>query len=147
MILPKVEDCSQAEIMPGFRLCKREEQGKLSCMTVFLFGVFLCFLLFDRNVAYASLGFASLAGLFAELVELNFGRTRIFARSEKTLEGSLAFLSAAVTIAFLFWSGGLLPLPTALVGALAALIPAAIPSRNAKEITIPLISGVVMSLL
>ena len=147
MIIPSVEAFSQAEIMAGFRLCKKEEQGKLSSMTDFLLGLFLCFLLFDRNIAFASLGFVSLASLFTALVEENFGKSRIFTKSDKTLEGSLAFLSAAVTIAFFFWSGGLLPLHVALIGALTATFTAAIPSQSDEAFTIPLISGVIMSLL
>lgn len=147
MIFPKVEDFSQREITSGFRLCKGEERGKLSGMTDFLLGVFLCFLLFDRNIAFAGLGFASLACVIAGLVEVNFGMHRIFSGSEKTLEGSLAFLSAAVTVAFLLWSGGLVQLRTALIGMLASVVVAIIPSRNADGLTIPLVSGVVMSLL
>jgi acyl phosphate:glycerol-3-phosphate acyltransferase len=147
IMIPKVESFSQTEIMPGFRLCSKEEQGKISFITDFLLGLFLCFLLFDRNIAYASLGFGSLAAWLGELVNVNFGRRRIFAQSEKTLEGSLAFLSGAVTVAYFLWSGGLLPLPVACIGALASLLIAAIPGRLDEAFSILLISGAAMSLL
>jgi glycerol-3-phosphate acyltransferase PlsY len=147
ILIPKVESCSQAEVIPGVRLCNKEEQGKISSMTDFLLGLFLCFLLFNRNIAFAGLGFVSLAAWLGELVDVNFGKRRIFARSEKTLEGSLAFLSGAITVAYLLWSGGLLPLPVACIGAFASLLIAAIPSRLDEAFTIPLISGAIMSLL
>ncbi len=147
ILIPKVESFSQTEILPGFRLCNKDEQGKISSMTDFLLGLFLCFLLFDRNIAFACLGFVSLAAWLGKLVEVNFGRRRIFAQSDKTLEGSLAFLSGAVTVAYFLWSGGLLPLPVAGIGVLASLLIAVIPSQLDEGFTIPLISGAIMSLL
>jgi glycerol-3-phosphate acyltransferase PlsY len=147
ILIPKVESLSQVELLPGFRLCNKEEQGKISSMTDFLLGLFLCFLLFDRNIAFASLGFVSLAAWLAELVEVNFGKRRIFAQSERTLEGSLAFVSGAVTVAYFLLSGGLVPLHVAGIGALAALIIAVIPNRVDETFAIPLISGAIMSLL
>ncbi len=147
ILIPKVERFSQAEIMPGFQLCNKEEQGKISSMTDFLLGIFLCFLLFDRNIALTCLGFGSLAACLGELVELNFGKRRIFTQSERTLEGSLAFLSGAITIAYFLWSGGSLTLPVAVIGVLAALLIAVIPSRLDEAFSIPLISGAIMFLL
>lgn len=147
ILIPKVESFSQTEIRPGFRLCNKDEQGKISSMTDFFLGLFLCFLLFDRNIAFASLGFVSLAAWLGKLVEVNFGRRRIFAQGDRTLEGSLAFLSGAITVAYFLWSGGLLPLPVACIGALASLLIAVIPSRLNETFTIPLVSGAIMSLL
>ncbi len=147
ILLPKVESFSQKEIMPGFRLCNKDEQGKISSMTDFLLGLFLCFLLFERNIAFAGLGFVSLAVWLGKLVEVNFGRRQIFAQSNRTLEGSLAFLCGAVTVAYLLWSGGLLPLPVVCIGALVSLLIVVIPSQLDEAFTIPLISGAIMSLL
>jgi glycerol-3-phosphate acyltransferase PlsY len=145
--IPKVESYSQAEIVPGFRLCNPAEQGRISSMTDFLLGLFLCFLLFDRRIAFASLGFVSLAAFLGELVEVNFGKRMIFARGEKTLEGSLAFLSGAVIVDYLLWTGGLLPLPVGIIGAILSLIITVIPSQLDEAFTVPLISGAIMSLL
>ena len=147
LIVPKLDDRSREEIFRGFRVCKPDEKGKISGMTVFMLGVCLVFLLFDRNVAFAGLGFAALASPFAGLVESNFGKIQIFVRSEKTWEGSLAFLSMAATIGFLLWSGGMLSLWTAVIGSLSASVVQSIPTGNRDSLTVPLISGAIMALL
>jgi glycerol-3-phosphate acyltransferase PlsY len=147
VLIPKVEAFSRKEILGSFRICKEEEEGKISSMTDFSLGLFICFLLFNRDIAFASIGFISLAGFFAALVETNFGTTRIFAKGEKTLEGSLAFLSAAVTVAFFLWSASLLSLHVAMIGALAATLIAMIPRRGDEGLITPLVVGAIMSLL
>ncbi len=147
MLIPKVEDFSQRETVGGLRLCKKEEAGKLASPTTFLTGLFLCFLLLERNIAFASVGFVSLGGMFAELAEANFGERRIFVKGGKTLEGSLAFLSGAVIIAFFLWSGKLLSLPVMVLGALTAALTTTISGRGEDSFSIALVSGAVMSLL
>jgi len=147
LIFPRVEAFSQAELRPGFRLCRESESGRLSSMTAFMLGVFLCFLLLDRNIAFAAVGFVTLGGLFAAVVELNFGRRRLFVKAERTLEGGLAFLAGALTIAFFFWSGGWLSLPVAVIGALAATLTAVIPAPWDEGLAVSLVSGAVMSLV
>jgi glycerol-3-phosphate acyltransferase PlsY len=147
LLFPRLEAFSQAEIRPGFRFCRPSESGRLSSMTVFLFGVFICFLWLDRQVAFAAIGFVSLGGLFAAVVEMNFGQRRLFAQAERTLEGSLAFLAGALTIAFFLWSVGWLTLPAAVLGVLAAALAAAVPAPCDEGLVVPLLSGAVMSLL
>jgi glycerol-3-phosphate acyltransferase PlsY len=147
MIIPKVDDFLQAEITDGFKIFKTNEVGKISSITYLLFGIFICFILFDRNIAFASLGFVSIADIFGKLVGTNFGKTRIFGRSEKTLEGSLAFLSVAIAISFFLWSTGLLPLHVVLIGAVMAAITEVIPTQVDDNLTVSVISGTIMTLL
>jgi dolichol kinase len=147
IINPKVENFFQRYLSNKLRLYKRKEKGTLSSMTYFLAGIFLCFLLFNRNIAFASLGFVTLGDVFGKLVGINFGKTKIFKKSEKTLEGSLAFFSAALTVSYFLWSTGLLSLPTVIVGALVAVIMEAISFQIDDNFTVSVISGIMMMLL
>jgi glycerol-3-phosphate acyltransferase PlsY len=144
---PKVEATAQKQILSIFRLCRLDEQNSPSSMTIFFMGLWLCFLFFDRNIAFACLGFVTLTFFLAELVETNFGEKKLYKKSEKTAEGRLAFLSGAVTLGFFFWSSGLLPLNVMGLGALVACLTEALPIQKTTQLAIPLVAGVVMSLL
>jgi acyl phosphate:glycerol-3-phosphate acyltransferase len=147
ILLPKVERYFKAEDTNRIKVYKNKEVGKISSMTCFLAGIFICFILFDKNIAFACLGFVSIADMFGKLVGINAGKTRIFKRSNKTFEGSLAFLSIALAIAFFLWSAGLLPLHVVLIGAVVAAIVEALPTRVDDNLTISVISGAIMTLL
>ncbi|MGC8764525.1 MAG: glycerol-3-phosphate acyltransferase [Brevinematia bacterium] len=147
ILIPKIENVFQMEIVNSIRFFKKKEEGKISSMTNFLLGIFLCFVLFDRNVAFAALGFVSLGDMFGKIVGINSGRKKIFKKSERTLEGSLAFLSATITVAFFMWITGLLSLPVVLTGAFIATVTEAIPAQLDDNFSIPVVSGGIMELI
>jgi acyl phosphate:glycerol-3-phosphate acyltransferase len=142
----KVEQFFQNESRRRIKIFKPEEVGKISSMTIFLLGIFICFITFDRNIAFASVGFSSLAVIFGQVVDMNFGKRKLLSGSEKTLEGSLAFLGAALTISFFLWISGYLPFHIAIIGALVAMITDALPTRVDPDFSIPVISAAIMAL-
>lgn len=147
IIVPKIDNFFQTDFVNSIKFFKKKEEGKISSMTNFLLGVFLCFLLFDRNIAFASLGFVSLGDMFGKIVGINTGKTKIFKNSEKTLEGSLAFLSASVSVAFFLWIGEQLPIYTGLAGAIIATVVEMIPTQVDDNFSVSVISGAIMELV
>jgi glycerol-3-phosphate acyltransferase PlsY len=147
MFSPKIDHFYRVGSNNDPGMVKKQPVGKISSITCYLIGIFICFILFNRNIAFACLGFVSIAGLFGKLVGTNFGKRRLFRKSEKTLEESLTCLSIAIAIAFLLWSSGSLPLQVVLPGAVMAVITGSIPTKLDDSLTVPVISGTIMALL
>lgn len=147
ILIPKFEKILDIEILPDIKLIREREKGKISSMTNFLLGVFLSFLLFDKSVAYASLGFLSLGDMFSKIVGINYGKIHIFKNGGKTVEGSLAFFSASISIVYFLWIANLLSLWVGIVGAIVATFAELIPSQIDDNLSIPTVSGAVMELL
>ncbi|MCB5253247.1 MAG: phosphatidate cytidylyltransferase, partial [Candidatus Cloacimonetes bacterium] len=92
--------------------------------------------------AAASIAFLSIGDTFAALVGMNFGE-RKFVRSNKTLEGSLACFVSCMLFG-LWW----LRSPwLAITGALAATIAELVDVSLDDNIKIPLVAGIMMSLI
>lgn len=147
ILIAKVENYFQFEHIKNFRVFKEKEKGRISSITNFLLGIFISFAIFERNIAFATLGFVSLGDLMSKWIGINFGKNKIFKNSEKTLEGSLAFLSAALTVAFFLWFKSLLPLYVIFIGAIVAFIVEAIPNPIDDNFSIPVVSGTIMEIL
>ncbi len=97
--------------------------------------------LFDKPVAIASLAFIMTGDTAAALVGRKFGVHRF---KHKSLEGSLAFLAAAIIAAFFIPD---LPINIGLIGAAVATITEAVSFKIDDNATVPLVSGLVMHLL
>ncbi|MFN3698629.1 MAG: glycerol-3-phosphate acyltransferase [Dictyoglomus sp.] len=147
ILISKVESFLQLEIIKNIRIFKEKERGRVSSITNFLLGIFISFALFEKNVVFASLGFVSLGDMMSKWVGINFGSRKIFKNSEKTLEGSLAFLSTSLTVAFFLWFKGLMPFHIVFLGALVASIIEAVPNPIDDNFSVPVISGAVMEVL
>ncbi|ADN02428.1 glycerol-3-phosphate acyltransferase [Spirochaeta thermophila] len=146
LLLPVMEERLQMEIATDLKIFKKKEEGRISSITTFLFGILLCFLLFDRYVAYAAVGFVALGDMFGKIVGINFGRLVLFRRSSKTLEGTLGFLAAALGVGFFLWVSGALPLHVLVVGALSAAVVEALPGQVDDNFSVSVVSGVLMAL-
>lgn len=147
ILIAKVENYFQIGFIKNFRVFKEKERGRISSITNFLLGVFISFALFERSIAFATLGFVSLGDLMSKWVGINFGRSKIFKNPEKTLEGSLAFLGAALTVAFFLWFKKLIPFYVVFLGAIVAFIVEAIPNPIDDNFSIPVVSGTIMEIL
>ncbi|KAF2958303.1 hypothetical protein AS159_00895 [Thermotoga sp. Ku-13t] len=127
-----------------FKMFKESERKRLSSMTLFLLGVTLSYLFFDKNVAVAACSFMILGDLAAKIVGMSFGRTKLF---HKTVEGTLAHLALCVYTAYVFHVLNIVPLLAGLSGAIAATICEALPLAINDNVSVPLFSGIVMNVV
>ena len=144
MTVPMLEKALHREMLSGTRLLRETERETVSSFTLFLLGVFVTLLLSREYVAYASLGFLSIGGMTARIVDTNYGKTRLFKRSRTTNQGVLAFLAVSVSVAYFLWIAGALPLWIGLVGAAIATLAELLPAQVNDNLSVPVVSGAVM---
>lgn len=142
--IPRFERMLEREIFPDVKILRARERGRISSITNFMLGIFFVFVFFPQSIAYASIGFMSLGDMFAKIVGINYGETKIFGRSGKSIEGTMGFLSAALAVAFLAWMSGFLALWYGTVGALAAAAVESFPSQIDDNVSVPVVSGAIM---
>lgn len=144
----KTGDFLSREIAKGFRVYKAKEKKRISSITTFLLGVLLTFLLFKESVAIASLSFLIFGDMMAKIVGINYGKKVIFnSEAKKTLEGLVGFFSISVSSAYFLWLSNMLPLWIGIVGATVASIVEVFPFPVDDNISVPVISGAIMSFL
>lgn len=144
----KTGDLLSGEITKGFRVYKAKEKKRISSITTFLLGVLLTFLLFRESVAIASLSFLVFGDMMAKIVGINYGKRVIFnLEAKKTLEGFVGFLSISISSAYFLWLANVLPLWIGIVGAIIASIVEVFPFPVDDNVSVPVVSGAVMSFL
>lgn len=126
-----------------FKIYKDEEKGKISSISLFLLGVFVTFLLFEKRIAFLSTVFLAFGDLAAKVVGMSFGKKKLF---EKTIEGSLAHFAVCFYSAYLVSCLDLLDLPIGVAGAMAATITELLPLGVNDNLSVPFFSALVMSL-
>ncbi len=122
-------------------LRSRERKGEFTGATYYLIGSFLCILFFDKTLAIVCLCFLTLGDLFAAVIGKQWGRIKLFSR--KSLEGSLACFIVCALIALLMKFHPAVAITGAVVATLIELLPIGLDDN----LTMPLISGLVMELL
>lgn len=126
-------------------LLRERESSHVTGATYLLLSSLLVFLVFDRGVAILSLFFLALGDPVAALVGERFGRRRVFGKS---LEGALAFLATALILGLTLGTVQLgLSFPVVLLGAASAALIEVLPIPLDDNVTIPLLSGALMSLV
>ena len=127
-------------------LLRAGEARTLSGSPTYIVGVGTAVFLFDLPVAVASVLFLAFGDVAATVAGEAWGRTRFLGKS---LEGSAAFVVAgtgAGLLPHLFGRG--LSIPVLFAGAVtAAVVEVLTPKRLNDNLTIPLISGAVMTFL
>lgn len=118
-----------------------ETHGDFTGATYILTATCLTIALFSRPVAVASLAFIIVGDPAAALVGMRFGRHKF---KSKSFEGSFAFLVACVLVALVAPS---LELTVGLAGAVVATVTEAVSFRVDDNTTVPLVCGLVMTLL
>lgn len=118
------------------------ELSRFSGGTYILSAGAMCHLLFTLPVAVAALIAIVLGDTAAVFVGRYLGRIRLV--GSKTLEGSLGFFAAALL--GVLWIPQL-PIHVKVIGSAAAAITEALPLRLDDNLSVPLVAGVVMSLL
>jgi dolichol kinase len=120
------------------KVLREEEKPTLMGATYFLFSTLLVILLFPKPIAIASLLILIISDTAAALVGKGVGRVRIF---KKTLEGTIAFLISSFLIVWIYpgldrFSGSL--------AAVGAAVIEMLPIGIDDNVTIPLVSGMIM---
>ena len=125
-------------------ILRDEERDGFTAMPYFTSGAFLASLLYSPPVAKASLILLTFGDVSATMVGQNFGRIRI---GRKSLEGSAAFVLAGALAAILLSPLHDLPLATIAIGALSGALIELVSTRVNDNLTIPVVTGGVMTLM
>lgn len=138
----KISTALQSDKMEA--VFKKKEKTKLSSMTLFLLGCFMAFLFFEQEIAVLAVSFLIFGDIASKLFGIKYGRTKLFS---KTLEGSICHFAACVLAAYLvnIHLGGSLIIM--LCGAAAASIAEVLPFGLDDNVTVPLLSGLIMVLI
>lgn len=139
------EPLNQALVQRLKPLLKETEHSRVTGATYMMIGSLSCFLLFDNNVAVVALLFLSVGDPMAALIGHRAGGFRL---SGKSPLGSLALFSTGATLSMILWSTGVAsPLWVLIIGAGVAGLVELLPLYLDDNITIPIISGGVITLL
>lgn len=129
-----------------FKIYKAKEAKRFSSITLFLMGIFLIFVIFNRETAILSLSFLVFGDMAAKIIGISYGRRKIFKNPlSKTFEGFLGFLAAAVSVSYFSSIFGLYPLWISIVGAIVAAIVESLPLSVDDNLSVPLLSGAIMT--
>jgi dolichol kinase len=130
----------------GFALRKHESK-RITGATYVLVSFALCILLFPPLIAFWAMAFLSIGDTFAAIIGISFGKIK-FPRSSRTLEGSLACLITTFAFAKLTIpaSADRNYLLIIILGSITATIAEVLNIRFDDNITIPIFSGIVMTL-
>lgn len=121
-----------------FMMKPKEKTGEMTGATWVFLGLFVTSVLFPREIAIPAMLFLSVGDSFAAIIGINFGKIKYWGKS---LEGSLAGLTACLIVAVLYPK---LPFPVTAIGALTAMIIEALPITIDDNIRIPVFAGIVM---
>ena len=120
---------------------KHEHDGDFTGATYILLSVCFTVALFAKPIAIAALAFIMVGDTFAALIGRRFGRHRF---GNKSIEGSSACLVGTLLVAFITPQ---LAISVAVFGALVATVVEALPLKIDDNLSVPLISGLAMTIL
>lgn len=123
---------------------RAEEQVREAAMTPFAIAVLLTILTVPKLAALIAIYTLAIADPLAAVVGIRFGRRRI--THNRSLEGSLAFFAATVTVAALVLRWGTLAVPSSIAATSAAIgfvatVCELLPLRVDDNLTIPIFVG------
>lgn len=123
---------------------RRHELTRLSGATYLLLGCLITSFLFSKPVVIAACSFIIVGDTFAALFGQSIKGPKLF---RKTLMGSIGFLTATVAVSFILFPLLSAPLLNLLIGAVAATVFEALPLPWDDNFSVPIFTGVVMSLI
>jgi len=122
---------------------RQNEANKLTGTAPYVLGIGLTLLLYRTDIATAAICFLVFGDVAATAIGERFGKTKI--SGEKSLEGTLAFVAAAILSGVLLHVAGIhLTHGLILAGAIIAAGAELLPLRMNDNLAIPVVSGGVM---
>ncbi len=131
------------DIRKNFVIFKDKEAIRISSITLFLFGCFLSFLLFEQRIAFTAITFLIFGDLSAKILGLAYGKHKIL---NKTLEGSLAHFIACVVLGYIIHLYLNIPLGLIFAGAASATLIEAVPFNVDDNLSVPVVTGVILTI-
>lgn len=124
---------------------RQNEEHKLTGTPTYVLGIGLSFLFYSAEVATAAICFLAFGDVSATTIGERYGKTKI---GPKSLEGTAAFITAALGAGFLLNLVGIhLPPAVIITGGIVAAGVELLPLPVNDNLIIPLISGLVMQVL
>ena len=136
-IIDEFEDVLEDEV----KTYERRKELPFKGAITFFFGCFLAALLFEENIAIASIAVLALADSMSTLIGYFFGKHKLPINKKKSWEGSTAFFATSFFTLFFFVD----PLK-ALIAAVIATFVEMLPQID-DNISVPLVTGLVLLLL
>lgn len=139
----------EEEHIKGFKIYKQKEKRSISSMTMFLLGVFSSFIFFKFEVAFAAICYTTFGDMMAKIFGINYCKKQYKwgNSSSKSVEGTVGFALTAITVAYFMYAVGTLPLITGMIGAVTATAVEALPFPVDDNLSVPVISGALMSIV
>lgn len=126
-------------------LLREKEVSRPTGASYLLVASLIAFLIFQRDIAVLALSFLAVGDPLAAIVGQRMGKRKLLS---KTLEGDLACFISCIAIGSVFYYTGLgIPLPTILAGIVMATIVEAMPLPVNDNLAIPLLAGLVMTIM
>ncbi len=117
------------------------EKVDLSAATYFIISSFFTILLFEKYIAVAAISYNSIGDFFSAIIGKRYGK-RKYMGGKKSIEGSLACFVSCMIVGLVILN----PL-LALVGAVAATFAEGYLIKVNDNLSIPLVSGIVLTLV
>lgn len=136
-------------------LLREQEVDTLTGASYLLASSILTIAIFPKMIAFFAISYLTVGDAVASIIGIKWGKRKIFG-TEKTLEGFLGFFISCTVYGLIFYysyfrnlynSNPENLLITIIIGALAAAIIEAVDLHINDNITIPILSGLVMSIL
>jgi dolichol kinase len=126
----------------GGMIRPKEENGNFTGAFYIILGGLATIIFFPRYIAFTAISFEILGDVASAMIGRRYGKH--FIRRPKTIEGALGFLAVALLIILLVPK---VPYTVGIIGAIVATIVESVSIYRDDNLTVPLISGLVMHLL
>lgn len=141
-----IDGVKEAFILFFGSFLRRHEFSRLSGATFLIFGCFITSLLYRKPIVVASCAFTIVGDTFATVLGQNIKSLKLF--KKKTILGSAGFLaSSLIVVVILYNLPESLALHHLIIGAFAATVFEALPLPWNDNFSVPIITGLIMSLL
>lgn len=126
-------------------LLRKEEVSRLTGSSYVLIASLIAFLAFPKEIALLAICFLAIGDAVATIVGKSWGRRMVLGR---TIEGNMACLVSCILVGLIFhYAEPDIRLATMIVGAISATVVESIPLPVNDNLTMPLFSGALMTMM